>query len=202
MHKAKDSSSRNKNCIYKLFGKRLIDIIISLLAIIILIPVFFIIAIIIKIDSKGPVIYRQKRVGKGARDFYIYKFRTMVVNADEIGPTSTLEGDKRITKIGKILRKLSLDELPQLLNVLKGDMSLVGYRPGVRENYLPEDLESKIFTLRPGITGYAQVNGRSTLTKEEKRKWELKYIEEVSFLTDLKIIYLTGKKVIKREAAY
>ncbi|WP_243467105.1 sugar transferase [Acetivibrio straminisolvens] len=146
--------------------------------------------------------YKQKRVGQGGKDFYVYKFRTMYLNADKIGPTITKEGDRRITKVGKILRKLSIDELPQMVNVFLGQMSLVGYRPGVRENYSEADLKSRIFDLKPGITGYAQVMGRSTLTREEKRNWELKYAEDASFLVDLKIILLTIKKVVTGEAAY
>jgi len=112
----------------------------------------------------------------------------------------TREGDSRITRVGKVLRKFSIDELPQMLNVLLGQMSLVGYRPGVRENYSESDLKSKIFDLKPGITGYAQVMGRSMLTKEEKRNWELKYAEDVSFLLDLKILLLTIKKVSGRSS--
>ncbi|WP_265445380.1 sugar transferase [Acetivibrio straminisolvens] len=187
---------------YKLFLKRIIDIFASATALMLLMPLFIIIGIFIKIDSKGPVIYKQKRVGQGGKDFYVYKFRTMYLNADKIGPTITKEGDRRITKVGKILRKLSIDELPQMVNVFLGQMSLVGYRPGVRENYSEADLKSRIFDLKPGITGYAQVMGRSTLTREEKRNWELKYAEDASFLVDLKIILLTIKKVVTGEAAY
>ncbi|ABN53847.1 MAG TPA: sugar transferase [Hungateiclostridium thermocellum] len=187
---------------YRLFVKRAIDIFVSATVLLILMPLFIIIGILIKIDSEGPVIYKQKRVGKGGKDFYIYKFRTMYLNADKIGPTITREGDSRITRVGKVLRKFSIDELPQMLNVLLGQMSLVGYRPGVRENYSESDLKSKIFDLKPGITGYAQVMGRSMLTKEEKRNWELKYAEDVSFLLDLKILLLTIKKVFLGEAAY
>ena len=187
---------------YKLFLKRIIDIFASATALMLLMPLFIIIGIFIKIDSKGPVIYKQKRVGQGGKDFYVYKFRTMYLNADKIGPTITKEGDRRITKVGKNLRKLSIDELPQMVNVFLGQMSLVGYRPGVRENYSEADLKSRIFDLKPGITGYAQVMGRSTLTREEKRNLELKYAEDASFLVDLKIILLTIKKVVTGEAAY
>lgn len=187
---------------YKGYGKRLFDIIVVVPLLLILVPAFIVVAIAIKIDSSGLVIYKQKRVGKNVTDFYVYKFRTMVSNADKIGPTSTQIGDTRVTNIGKILRKLSLDELPQLLNVFLGQMSLVGYRPGVRENYKACDLESRIFCVKPGITGYAQVMGRSNLTKEKKREWELKYVEDVSLKTDIKIIWLTIKKVLTGESAY
>ncbi len=188
--------------VYKLLIKRIIDIFVSATVLMLLMPLFIIIGILIKIDSQGPIIYKQKRVGKGGKDFYVYKFRTMYSNADKIGPTITKEGDRRITRFGKVLRKLSLDELPQMFNVLLGQMSLIGYRPGVRENYSEADLKSRIFDLQPGITGYAQVMGRSALTTEEKRNWELKYVEDISFTVDLKIFLLTIKKVVAREAAY
>lgn len=187
---------------YALHVKRWIDVILSFIAIIVLLPILLVVGLLIKLDSPGPVIYKQKRVGKDVMDFYVYKFRTMVFNADKIGPTSTKVGDDRVTKFGKVLRKLSLDELPQLFNVLLGQMSLVGYRPGVRENYTESDLQSRIFCVKPGITGYAQVMGRSDLTKEKKREWELKYVEDVSLKTDIKIILLTIKKVLIGESAY
>lgn len=187
---------------YTIYVKRGIDIIVSSIAIVILVPIFLVVGVLIKLDSSGPIIYKQRRVGRDARDFYVYKFRTMVSDADKIGPTSTKLGDTRVTKIGKILRKLSLDELPQLLNVLIGQMSLVGYRPGVRKNYTENDLESSIFCVKPGITGYAQVMGRSCLTKENKRAWELKYVEDISLKTDIKIIWLTVKTVLTGESAY
>lgn len=187
---------------YAIHVKRWIDVILSFIAIIVLLPILLVVGLLIKLDSPGSVIYKQKRVGKDVTDFYVYKFRTMVYNADEIGPTSTKVGDNRVTKFGRILRKLSIDELPQLLNVFLGNMSLVGYRPGVRKNYKKEDLESAIFNVKPGITGYAQINGRSKLTVEEKRKWEIKYIEDISFKTDIKIIWLTIKKVLTGESAF
>ena len=159
-------------------------------------PILLIIGIAIAVSSGFPVIYRQKRMGKGYKEFTIYKFRTMVKNADKIGPTSTVAGDARITKIGKVLRKSSLDELPQLFNILKGDMSLIGYRPDVyREG---QDPTNKKYLVRPGITGYAQVNGRSSLTQEKKIFWEEKYIEDISFVTDIQIILDTIKVVIMK----
>ena len=115
----------------------------------------------------------------------------MVSNADEIGPKFTSSNDIRITRVGRFLRKTSLDELPQLVNVVLGDMSLVGYRPGVKENYHDLSAKTKNFSLKPGITGYAQINGRSTLNLEERRYWESKYIEDISFATDLKILFKT-----------
>lgn len=187
---------------YATHVKRWMDVILSFIAIIILIPILLVVGLLIKLDSPGSVIYKQKRVGKDVKDFHVYKFRTMVSDADKIGPKSTKVGDNRVTKVGKILRKLSIDELPQLLNVFLGNMSLVGYRPGVRENYKKEDLESAIFNVKPGITGYAQINGRSKLSVEEKREWEIKYIEDISFKTDIKIILLTIKKVLTGESAF
>jgi lipopolysaccharide/colanic/teichoic acid biosynthesis glycosyltransferase len=191
--------TNNKKSFYLVFGKRFMDIVISFLVIVALLPVLLIIAVLIKLDSEGPVIYKQKRVCKGATEFCVYKFRTMIVNADKIGPSSTEDGDKRITKIGETLRRFSLDELPQLFNVLRGEMSLVGYRPGVAEDYTSDELNSDIFKLKPGITGYAQINGRSSLTLEEKRNWELRYVKEVSMKTDLKILIKTVGVVLKRD---
>ncbi len=187
-----------RNGFYRLVGKRLLDLLITIPALILLIPFFLVVAVIIKLDSSGSVIYKQKRVGKNAKEFYIYKFRTMVANADKLGPSSTKDDDNRITKVGKILRSLSIDELPQLINVLLGQMSIVGYRPGVLGNYSDSDLNSKIFSVKPGITGYAQVNGRSALTLEEKRYWENKYVEDISFLTDIKILLKTIAIVLNK----
>lgn len=191
---------KRNNEFYKKYGKRLLDLIVSIPSLIILLPLFAVIGIAIKIDAKGPIIYKQKRVGKNKQDFYVYKFRTMVFNADKIGPTSTKTDDSRITRVGKVLRKFSLDELPQLANVFLGEMSIVGYRPGVRNDYSSDELEnSNLFIVKPGITGYAQVNGRSRLSLEEKRYWEKKYIRDISFSTDLKIIIKTIKVVLRTE---
>jgi lipopolysaccharide/colanic/teichoic acid biosynthesis glycosyltransferase len=190
---------RSRKILYTLYLKRIIDIFISSVSLIVLTPVFLIVTMLIINDSGFPVIYKQKRVGKNAKEFNVIKFRTMVVDADIIGPTSTVVGDNRITNIGKVLRQTSLDELPQLINVLKGEMSIVGFRPGVAENYTEEDLESIIFNLKPGITGYAQVNGRSNLTMEMKRELERRYSYEVSFLTDIKVILKTILVVFKKD---
>lgn len=186
--------------VYKYF-KRAIDITISFVAVLLLLPIFIVVAIAIKIDSKGTVIFKQERVGQNAKKFYIYKFRTMVSNASLIGPASTAENDVRITKVGRFLRKTSIDELPQLWNILLGDMSLVGYRPGVRENYSEEDLNSEIFNVKPGLTGAAQVNGRSSLSLEEKRNYEKEYARNVSFLTDVRIVLKTIKVILLRKGA-
>ncbi len=175
---------------YRYF-KRAIDITVSFVAILLLIPVFILVAIVIKIDSKGTVIFKQERIGQKTKKFYIYKFRTMVSNASLIGPTSTAKNDARITKVGLFLRRTSIDELPQLWNILLGDMSFVGYRPGVKENYSEEDLNSEIFRVKPGLTGAAQVNGRSNLSLEEKRNYEKEYAKNISFITDIKIFFKT-----------
>lgn len=187
------------NNLYKKYIKRLIDIMISGIAIILLLPILFFTACIIRLDSKGSIIFKQLRIGLNGKAFYIYKFRTMVQNADKVGPKSTLSNDFRITPIGRKLRAFSIDELPQLVNVLKGDMSIVGFRPGVREDYDSEYLTSKVFTVKPGITGYAQVNGRSSLTVEEKKIWENKYVEDISFLTDFRILIKTITQVIMKK---
>lgn len=190
-----------KKYIYSRYAKRGIDFLISLIALVILAPILLLIGIIIKLDSPGPIIYKQLRVGKDTKEFYIYKFRTMVSNADKIGPNKTVVQDTRITRIGGILRKFSLDELPQLINVLIGDMSLVGYRPGLKEHYSDDEIKSHLFNYKPGITGYAQINGRSKLTRDEKRSWEFKYCDDISLITDVKIIIQTIQKVIIREGA-
>lgn len=182
--------------IYLKYGKRIFDFIISFILLIFLMPLFLLISVFIKLDSKGPIIYKQKRIGKNLKEFNIYKFRTMGKNADKIGPEYTVAGDSRITKVGSFLRKYSLDELPQLLNVLIGDMSLVGYRPGIKKHYKNKDLNSKIFCMKPGITGYAQIMGRSKITRARKRELEKEYINKVSFYNDLKIILLTLKVVV------
>lgn len=187
------------NNFYKNHIKRVLDLTISVVAVIFLLPIFIVIGVLIKLDSRGPAIYKQLRVGKNTEEFNVYKFRTMVQNAEEIGPNKTSNHDSRITSIGKILRRYSLDELPQLFNVIKGDMSIVGYRPGLKEHYNEDEMKSELFNYRPGITGYAQINGRSTLTRKEKRCWEYKYCKDISLKTDVKIMILTIKKVLIKE---
>ncbi len=184
------------------FFKRLIDIVVSLFSLLFLFPVFIIIATFVFFDSKGPVFYLQDRVGKNRRIFKIYKFRTMVDGADKVGPLSTSLNDTRVTRVGKFLRAFSLDELPQILNVFKGDMSLIGYRPGVLKNYSESFLQSDVFSTRPGITGLAQVSGRSGLTPEKKRELELKYSRSITFFGDVKILFLTFLKVVGARGAY
>ena len=189
------------------FLKRFFDIFFSVIGIIILFPLMLVIAAAIKLDSKGPVIYKQDRLGKNGRIFKIYKFRTMIENAEKMGSgLFTFENDPRITKVGKFLRKTSLDELPQLFNVLKGDMSFVGPRPPVPfypkkwEEYTV--YEKKRFSVRPGITGWAQVNGRNEIDWSERIKLDVWYVDNWSLILDLKIILKSIKVVLKKEGVY
>lgn len=185
------------NSFYVTFGKPLLESILVLIFLLLFWWVFILCAIAIIADDGWPVIYKQIRVGQFGKQFGIYKFRSMVKQADKIGPTSTADNDSRITRSGQFLRKTSLDELPQLFNILKGDMSLVGYRPDVVHD---NDDYSKIkYLLKPGITGFAQVNGRSQLTLEERDKWESLYPYKVSFLTDMEILLKTVLIVINRK---
>ncbi|WP_352419457.1 sugar transferase [Proteiniborus sp.] len=187
--------------------KRILDIILGIIALILLSPIMIITSVLIRIDSKGPIIFKQQRVGKDGKHFTIYKFRTMVENAEKIGTgLDSYENDTRVTKIGKFLRNSSLDEFPQLFNILKGDMSFVGPRPPVtyhpyKYDDYPVDAKRR-FEVRPGVTGYAQVNGRNELSWEEKFKYDLYYVDKVCLLLDLKIFILTIFKVIKMEGSY
>lgn len=184
--------------LYKRCIKRIVDIVISGVSIIILAPLFIVVGIIIKIDSKGEIIFKHKRFGKDCKPIYVWKFRTMVKNAQDIGPNYTSSYDSRITKFGKILRKTSLDELPQIVNVLKGEMSLIGPRPDAFvEN--PNEFQKKRTVVLPGITGLSQVNGRSNLSIEEKEFYDLEYTKNISFKTDISIVIKTIKVVFLKE---
>ena len=193
---------------------RLLDIVLSLLGLIFLLPIFLILAVWIKFDSQGSIFFRQIRVGKDGKDFRIYKFRTMIVNAEKMGIITIGERDPRITNSGYFLRKYKLDELPQLINVFKGEMSFVGPRPEVRkyvEMYNQEQL--KILTVKPGITDYASIEyinedeilGKSldpekTYIEEimpQKIKYNMKYINNKTVIEYFKIIFLTIIKIIK-----
>lgn len=203
-----------KSSFYLRFGKRLLDIIVSLISIILLLPIFVVIAILIKLDTKGPIFYIQQRVGRDFKKFGLYKFRTMVVNADKIGPLVTKDRDPRITRVGYYLRKWKLDELPQFFNVLKGDMSLVGPRPEV-ERYIDlfRDEYKVILSIKPGITDYATIHfrdeediiaqfedvekGYTEIVLPKKIELYKKYIEEISLMTDIKILFLTFLKVLR-----
>lgn len=202
-----------KKAIY-LFIKRFFDIVLSLIGLIILSPIFLIIAIAIKLESKGPVFFKHTRIGKGGKIIKIYKFRSMVENAEELIKSFTpeqmkeykenykLTNDPRITKVGKILRKTSLDELPQLINILKGDLSIIGPRPVVKDELekYGKDIP-KFLSVTPGLTGYWAANGRSCTSYEDRMKMELYYIDNLSFNMDLKVFFKTIIVVIKREGA-
>ncbi len=191
-----------------LFAKRLIDLLGSLTGLIILLPVFVIISILIKLTSKGPIFFTQERLGKNGKIFKIIKFRTMVVNAEKMGDRIAVknEDDPRITKVGKFLRATSLDELPQLLNVLKGDMSLVGPRPPVPYHpYKYEDynnFQKRRFEMRPGMTGLAQVSVRNSVPWDERIKLDVEYVEKFSILLDIKILFKTLQKIFYGENIY
>lgn len=184
--------------IYKRFIKRPMDIVLSLLAIIILSPVLLIVALLVRVKLGSPVIFKQNRPGLNEKIFTLYKFRTMTDEKDENG--ELLPNDIRLTKLGRILRATSLDELPELFNILKGDMSIIGPRPLLIE-YLPlyNENQKHRHDVRPGLSGLAQVNGRNAISWEEKFDYDIEYVENLTFLLDLKIILKTFFKVLKRE---
>ncbi|MDO6355566.1 sugar transferase [Caloramator sp. CAR-1] len=188
----------------QLFIKRLFDFLLSLILLIVLSPLFLIIAILIKLDSEGEVFFRQERAGLNGKPFMIYKFRTMVKNAEKIGDGYyTGENDPRITKIGRFLRKTSLDELPQLINILKGEMSIIGPRPTLMyqvEKY--DDFQRKRLLMKPGVTGLAQVNGRNSLSWPERIKYDVYYVENWNLWMDINIFFKTFLVVLKGEGVY
>lgn len=195
--------------LYRKHIKRVLDIVLSLFGLIILSPLYLILSIAIKVDSKGPVFFKQARLGRNGKEFKIYKFRTMVVGAEKMGTGLSIRSlsDSRITKVGAFLRKTSLDELPQFINILKGDMSIVGPRPPATyfpykgyENY--PQWAKKRFDTRPGVTGLAQVVYRNNAEWDERIKLDIKYNNSVSFIVDLKLIIDTAAKIIKRENVY
>jgi len=187
---------KSKN--YNYLGKRIFDLILAILGLAILTPLMAIVAFMIQLTLGSPVIYRQTRPGINGNLFTFYKFRTMTKDRDHNG--NLLPDEKRLTKLGKFLRRTSLDELPELWNVLKGDMSLVGPRPLLVEylhRYTPE--QARRHEVKPGITGWAQVNGRNAITWEEKFKYDVWYVDNLSFWLDIKIIFMTVIKVLKGE---
>ena len=190
--------------VYRGFFKRLFDITVSLIGVAILSPVLLLVAIAVKIDSRGPVIFKQQRVGKNGKVFNIYKFRSMCVGAEKTGSGVYSEkGDARVTRVGKFIRATSLDELPQFFNIIKGDMSLIGPRPVLTyypykwEEYTEEQLIR--FKVRPGVTGWAQVHGRKTNTVEARFNYDNYYVEHLSFWLDFKIFFMTIKTVFTSE---
>ena len=197
------SVKNNENNFTYEFAKRGIDIICSLVGMILLSPIFLIVMILIKLESNGPIIFKQKRVGQDEKEFYMYKFRSMVVNAEEIkkklqeqnemsGPMFKMKNDPRITKIGKFIRKTSIDELPQLVNVLKGEMSLVGPRPSLPSEVIEfEPWMKKRFDVKPGLTCYWQVMGRNNIDFEDWMKLDCRYVDERNLIVDIKLIFKT-----------
>jgi len=203
-----------QNSFYKKYGKRIFDIVAVLFGLCLLLPIILIIVIWIKFSSRGPIFYVQKRVGRDFKEFNLYKFRSMIINADKIGPSVTSGDDPRVTKVGRILRNTKIDELPQLINVIKGDMSLVGPRPEVMKFVQYKEKEyKKVLSVKPGITDNAAIEFRDeeTIMKqyEEKEKAYIefvlpqkiklyyKYIDNISFVGDVRLILKT-LKVIKR----
>ncbi|WP_133014385.1 sugar transferase [Clostridium cuniculi] len=183
--------------------KRLIDVVCSFMGVLVLSPLFIIIAIIIKTTSKGPVFFSQKRVGKNGKEFNMYKFRSMVVNAEELkeklaaqnemsGPMFKMKDDPRVTKVGKFIRKTSIDELPQLWNVLKGDMSLVGLRPSLPKEVAQfDEWMHRRLEVKPGLTCYWQVSGRNNIDFEDWMKLDIRYVDERNIWIDIKLIFKT-----------
>ncbi|MDD5794452.1 sugar transferase [Clostridium sp. HCP1S3_B4] len=197
-----EEDETTNNITYK-FIKRTIDIIGSLFGLIILSPILLIVMVAIKIESRGPVVFAQERVGYKGKRFKMYKFRSMVENAEELkeklkdqnemnGPMFKMKNDPRVTRVGRIIRKTSIDEIPQFVNVLKGDMSLVGPRPSlVKEVEEFDDWMLRRLDVKPGLTCYWQVSGRNDINFEEWMKLDIKYIEEQSILVDIKLILKT-----------
>ena len=183
---------------YKNFFKRFLDIIISLLGLIILSPVILILAILVRIKLGIPIIFKQDRPGKDEKIFKLYKFRSMSDRKDENG--KLLPDSERLTKFGKILRATSLDELPELVNILKGDMSLIGPRP-LAVSYLPyyNEEEKHRHDVRPGLTGLAQINGRNAINWDERFAYDIEYVNNITFINDCKILFKTFYKVLKRD---
>jgi len=183
--------------------KRVIDIFVSLPAAVILLPLFVVMVAAIKLSSRGPAIFRQERAGKGGKPFVFYKFRTMKLDVEPFGPSPKSGDDPRLTKVGKFLREYSLDELPQLFNVLKGDMSVVGPRPlYISQMAEWDERQKKRLLVKPGLTGLAQISGRGELTREEKLDLDVRYVETTCFRLDMKIILATVGQVFRRKSIY
>ncbi len=186
---------------YRNFFKRMIDVVLSLIGIVVLLPVFIVVALLIKIDSKGPVLFKQKRLGVNGVPFTIYKFRSMYIDSEKKG-SGVYSGidDPRVTKVGKFIRLTSIDELPQFFNILKGDMSIIGPRPALTYHPWPyeeySDEQKKMFSVRPGVTGWAQIHGRKDVEWNKRIEMNVWYAEHISFWLDLNIFFKTIFKVI------
>lgn len=186
---------------YKRWIKRTIDIVLSLLGLLFLWLPMLIVALLVRLDSPGPALFRQKRLGLNGREYEMYKFRSMCVNAEHTGSgVYSGKGDSRVTRMGRILRATSIDELPQLVNILKGDMSFIGprppltYHPWPLEEYTPQ--QRRMFEVRPGITGWAQINGRKGVEWNRRIEMNVWYVDHVSFGLDMKILLATVGKVL------
>ena len=193
------SNVANKASALYSISKRTMDIVSSLVGLILLSPLFLLVAILIKLDSKGPIIFKQIRIGKNSKPFYIYKFRSMKIDAPNLSTEEFINASDFTTKVGKFIRKTSIDELPQLVNILKGDMSIVGPRPVIeREVRLLEiRKECNVDSILPGITGLAQINGRDNIDDYEKVKYDFEYLSKRNLVLDIKIIINTVLKVAK-----
>ena len=179
--------------------KRVFDFTMSSMALLLLGSLMLIIALIVKLESEGPILFRQHRIGQNNKSFYIYKFRSMYLNAPNVATDRLTNPDQYITKIGRFLRKSSLDELPQLFNVIKGEMSIVGPRPALYNQYTLIEMRSirNIHTIKPGVTGYAQISGRDSISDDDKVRFDLEYLNNSTFMFDVKIIIITFFKVFK-----
>ncbi|MGE5423089.1 MAG: sugar transferase [Ignavibacteriales bacterium] len=190
--------------IYDRYVKRIIDIVLSFIGLVVLLPLFLIIGVCIKLDSPGPVFFIQERAGKKGQPFRIYKFRTMVFNAERIGDGYYVGArDPRVTRVGSLLRKTSIDELPQLINILKGEMSIIGPRPTLLyqvEQY--DDYQRHRLDVRPGVSGWAQVHGRNSLSWPERIKYDVWYVQNISILLDLLIMLKTFNALAASEDVY
>lgn len=189
---------------YRKFGKNAIDTVLSLIVLVILSPLLIMISIAIKLTSPGPVLFKQQRLGLHGKVFTIYKFRSMIVGAEHTGSgVYSGSGDPRVTAIGRFIRRSSIDELPQLFNILKGDMAIVGPRPPLTYHPWPIDQYTEdqlhMFDVRPGITGWAQVHGRKSVEWHTRIKLNIWYTEHVSLLLDLKILLMTVFKVLRND---
>ena len=186
---------------YRHFLKRVLDILLAILVLLVPLPLYLVIAIAIKVDSKGPVLFKQERLGKDGRVFRMYKFRSMCMDAERMGQgVYSDKSDNRVTRVGRILRATSIDELPQAINVLKGEMSFIGprppltYHPWPLEDYTEE--QRRMFDVRPGITGWAQIHGRKAIGWDERIGLSVYYVDHLSFGLDAKIFFLTIPKVL------
>lgn len=186
---------------YKRWIKRTVDIVLSLLGLLFLWLPMLVVALLVRLDSPGPALFRQKRLGLDGREYEMYKFRSMCVNAEHTGSgVYSGKGDSRVTRMGRILRATSIDELPQLINILKGDMSFIGprppltYHPWPLEEYTPQ--QRRMFEVRPGITGWAQINGRKAVEWNRRIEMNVWYVDHVSFGLDMKILLATVGKVL------